>query len=96
MQIKNTGILKRVLILTVPVWGLGLAIFLESMRLKHFCLIEFFTGQSCWGCGLTRAFAELGKFNFQQAYDYNPLIVIFAPLAFVAWVLIVYFEFRGK
>ena len=86
--------IRRITILTLPIWGLILANILASLHLKHFCLIKWLTNHECWGCGLTRAFAALSRFEFKEAYSFNHLIVIYAPLAVVIWGVMLYFEFK--
>lgn len=40
------------------------------------CPIRFFSGIPCPGCGMTRAVIAALKFNFREAYQYHPLIII--------------------
>ena len=46
------------------------------------CPIYFFTGVSCPGCGMTRAFFALLHFDFDAALYYHPLI-FFCIFAFL-------------
>ena len=87
--------IRRIVIVTLPIWGIILANVLAGMHLKHFCTIKWLTGYECWGCGLTRAFAALSRLDFQGAYNYNPRIVFFAPAAVIIWCLMLYFEFHS-
>lgn len=81
-------ILKKIFIISLPAIGFVFAnISAESH--KSFCLIKFLFGHSCWGCGLTRAFAALSGLNFKEAIEFNPLIIVVAPLFFVLWVLLI-------
>ena len=50
------------------------------------CLFKLFTGHECWGCGITRAFNELFNLNIQKAFEYNPRILIIAPLMLYIWI----------
>lgn len=50
------------------------------------CIFKLITGKECWGCGMTRAFNELFNLHFQKAYEYNPRIVVVAPLMLIGWV----------
>jgi hypothetical protein len=43
------------------------------------CLFKTYTGLSCLGCGMTRAFQSLIQFDFHAAVAYNPLIIIILP-----------------
>ena len=45
------------------------------------CPIRFFTGISCPGCGMTRAWLSLLRGDYHQAFDYHPLFIL--PLIFV-------------
>lgn len=49
------------------------------------CIFKLITGKECWGCGLTRAFNALFDLHFHRAFEYNPRIVIVAPLMLIAW-----------
>lgn len=62
------------------------------------CIFKNITGNNCWGCGITRAFNELFYLNFKKAYEYNPRIIIIAPLLFYIWIvtLIREMKFRFK
>ncbi len=37
------------------------------------CLVKNIFGISCFGCGLTRAFISILKFEFKKAFEYNVL-----------------------
>lgn len=45
------------------------------------CPIRFFTGISCAGCGMSRAYLQLLHLNFREAFYYHPLFV--CPIIFV-------------
>ncbi len=53
------------------------------------CPIKFFTGISCAGCGMTRAWLSALRLDFYGAFTYHPLFL--APAAFCVVYLI-----RGK
>ncbi len=89
-------ILKRLLILGLPVLFIIFVNVAAGAHLKNFCLIKLLTGHECWGCGLTRAFAALTHFQFIQAYNYNHLVIIIAPLLFIIWVIFVRDVFYSK
>ena len=44
------------------------------------CIIKYFSGVSCPGCGMTRALKSLLVFNFDKAFYYHPLVFLLAPL----------------
>lgn len=53
------------------------------------CPIKFFTGVSCAGCGMTRAWLSLLRLDVKRAFTYHPL---FWTLPLVALILL----FRNK
>lgn len=60
------------------------------------CLFKNLTGYECWGCGITRAFNQLFLGNFLEAYNYNPRIVLVAPLLFLVWLKMVVNTCKSK
>jgi hypothetical protein len=44
------------------------------------CLFTLIFGVHCWGCGMTHAAIALVKFQFEEAWNENPLVVIVLPL----------------
>ncbi|WP_139958538.1 DUF2752 domain-containing protein [Flavicella sediminum] len=40
------------------------------------CLWKMLFHTNCWGCGISTAFIHLLHFNFQSAYQANPLVFI--------------------
>lgn len=56
-----------------------LFIFIISFIYGFFCIIgvgcpiKFLTGISCGGCGMTRAWISVLKFDFLSAFEYHPL-----------------------
>jgi len=51
---------------------------LEATESISLCLLYHLTGRKCPGCGMTRAFANLLRGNWERALDFNPL----SPLMF--------------
>lgn len=47
------------------------------------CPIKFFTGVSCAGCGMTRAWLKLFRMDLSGAYYYHPLFWLPVPVAAV-------------
>jgi hypothetical protein len=45
------------------------------------CLFSKTFGIHCPGCGLTRSFIEIIKFNFKEAWHFNPKIYLILPLS---------------
>lgn len=85
---------KRTIIISLPLLAFILANVLTNMHLKHFCIIKWLTNHECWGCGMTRAFAALSRFDFLGAYEYNHGIIIAVPLMLIIWGLMIHFEFK--
>ncbi len=51
------------------------------------CPIKIIFGIPCPGCGITRAFLSLIRFDFKKAFEYHPLF----PVVFIE---LMYFVFR--
>lgn len=49
------------------------------------CITKLTIGLPCPGCGLTRAAFSLFRFDFIQAFKYNPIIFI---IPIIAWIFI--------
>ena len=49
------------------------------------CLIQRM-GVDCWGCGMTRAVASAARGDLDRAWEYNPRVVVVAPLLVLLWV----------
>lgn len=49
------------------------------------CPIKWFTGISCAGCGMTRAFLSLLKGDIKNAFLYHPLFFLM-PIIFVLYI----------
>lgn len=81
-------VLRRIFVLSLPVLCIILANLASNAHFKTFCIIKFLTHHPCAGCGLTRAFAELSKFHFKEAYELNPLVFGVAIFFIFAWVMI--------
>lgn len=67
---------------------IGLLIVLALMFISGIgCPIKTFTGISCAGCGMTRAFFALLHFQWKDAFYYHPLIYIMPVyvLCFFYW-----------
>lgn len=56
---------------------------------KTICLWKLLTGHECLGCGMTRAFDALFHLHFKEAFEFNPLIIIVAPLLLYLWIKII-------
>ncbi len=51
------------------------------------CFLRHYTGVPCAGCGLTRAFAALGRGDFAAAVALHPLAPLFLLEAIVGWLV---------
>jgi hypothetical protein len=54
------------------------------------CLYRIILNKKCIGCGTTRAVWSILHFNFNDAYEYNKMIIITFPLIMgcaVKWIL---------
>ena len=49
------------------------------------CIIKYFTGVSCLGCGMTRAWLAALKLDFSMAFYYHPLF--FMPVVILIIIL---------
>lgn len=59
----------------------------EVLNFSIPCLFHELTGLYCPGCGITRLFFSLLKFDFYQAFRYNPLIFILIILCLIYWII---------
>jgi len=77
--------LKRVGVSIIPI-----ALYLIPLDwIKHqhtICLYKNITGHDCYGCGITRAILSALHFQFQEAFDYNKLVVLVLPLLIYIWI----------
>ena len=89
-------ILRRIFVVSLPVLCVILANLASNAHFKTFCIIKFLTHHPCIGCGLTRAFAELSKFHFKEAYELNPLVFGVTIFFIFAWIMILKKEFKDS
>lgn len=86
--------LYRIFVISLPFWAVILSNISVNAHLKNFCLFRLLFNFECLGCGLTRAFVALCRFEFVKAYNYNHLIIIIAPLLFIIWVVLLKNAFK--
>lgn len=91
---KFIKIFYRIFIISLPVLAVIFSQVAVNAHLKNFCLFRWIFHFECMGCGLTRAFAALCRFEFVKAYEYNHLIVIVAPVLFVIWIALLKYTFK--
>lgn len=89
----NKRVLKRVFVFSLPFLAVILANLAVNAHLKNFCLFRWLFHHECIGCGLTRAFVALCRFEFTKAYEYNHLIVIIVPLLILIWIYLLKLTF---
>lgn len=92
----NKDYLNLYILLFLPIILYFVVKSLVHYNTHSICIFKIITGNNCWGCGMTRAFNELFSFRFKEAYDYNPRIVIVAPLLFYLWISTLIREIKRK
>ncbi len=79
-------LIKIIVILLLPIFFYIGVRCIVGFNHHSICLFKLITGHECWGCGMTRAFDALFQFQFQKAFEFNPRIIIVAPLLFWVWL----------
>ena len=51
------------------------------------CLVQNLFGVECWGCGMTRALYSVAHLDFAEAWEFNHLVVVVAPLMVYIWIM---------
>lgn len=87
--VKNSIKLNILIVLCLPIVFYMIIRGLVEYSPISICLFKNLTGHDCWGCGITRAFNQLFLGNFKEAYNYNPRIILVAPLMFWLWLKMV-------
>ncbi|MBQ6718351.1 MAG: DUF2752 domain-containing protein [Clostridia bacterium] len=78
-ELKNKLMLTAVYIVFLLIfWGLKLP-----------CIYKHFLGIECLGCGMSRAYFSVLKFDFAAAFNYHPMFWS-VPIAYI------FFLFDGK
>ena len=80
----------EVVIITSPFLMLIFYKICQIFSIKTICQWKLITGQDCIGCGITRAIISILKFNFKEAIEYNPLVIIVFPLLIYVWIKYIY------
>ena len=60
------------------------------MLVFYKCPYDFLLGLSCPGCGMTRAFLSLARFDIQSAFYYHPLFPV--VILFVGYLILEHFH----
>ena len=77
---KRAGkVLNKCLILLC--FGLIYAVFVGITKISMPCIFNLLTGLYCPGCGITRMFMALIKFDFLGAAKANVLVLFLLPIA---------------
>ena len=82
----NRNFYNLVFVTLLPIFFYIAVSLLVANNSHPICLFKILTGHDCWGCGMTRAFNSLFELNFQKAFEFNPRIIIVAPLLFWVWL----------
>ena len=62
---------------------------LDWLNKQHtICLFKNIFGLDCYGCGITRAVLSALHLNFEDAINYNIMVVIVLPLLIYIWIRI--------
>jgi len=82
---KIFNILSFSVILVLPI--LLYLVPLDWLNKQHtICLFKNIFGIDCYGCGITRAILSGLHFNFEDAINYNNMVVIVLPLLIYIWI----------
>jgi hypothetical protein len=69
-QIDLNILISNVLIILTFIFFNNSVMFFMNLT-PHFCLFDRLIGVECPVCGITRAFCEISKGNFTNAYNFN-------------------------
>ncbi len=85
---------KQILIIYGAVLGVGLLYYLWGTLTGMFLSCQFYnaTGLLCPGCGMSRMFLSLMKFDFVSAFYHNPAMFII----FFYWNIVAVLCFWGR
>ena len=76
-------------LVTRPILWLGLAVLIGSFFMPRSgfapsqCGFYLFSGEPCFGCGMTRALSNFSQLDFARAWDFHAFVFILWPM--VAW-----------
>ncbi len=85
-QLNKKTLIKLIIIICLPFAAFLAVHFLINYVQKPICLWKILFHTDCPGCGIIRAFYQLCKLNFHQAWEYNPKIFIIAPILFGIYI----------
>ncbi|MEN9742794.1 MAG: hypothetical protein RLZZ65_599 [Bacteroidota bacterium] len=81
-------------LLAIPILLVGLPpSFFDTGQ--SLCLSVLILHKECMACGLTRAIQHLIHFEFQQAWQFNKLVVLVFPILSFVWARWVWSAWKG-
>ena len=66
--------------------GISYLIFTLATGFSIPCPFHLITGLLCPGCGATRMFISIAKFDFPSAYQYNKVLFVTFPFLLFVWL----------
>lgn len=84
MKTRALKVIRYILCLLTT--GLAYAFFVSRTGFAIPCIIHYFTGYQCPGCGISRMCLAIMKLDFISAYNYNKLLFIISP--FLIYIII--------
>ena len=87
--------MKKKLIIGIVLVALGILYLKVISPVFHIhipCVFKEITGLDCPGCGMTRAVLAMLDGDFYQAFRFNMLVFVLAPI----YLLYLYFERKNK
>jgi|SRR5699024_4449720 len=87
--------MKKKLIIGIVLVALGILYLKVISPVFHIhipCVFKKITGLDCPGCGMTRAALAMLDGDFYQAFRFNMLVFVLAPI----YLLYLYFEGKNK
>lgn len=61
---------------------------------RELCLSKILLDESCPACGITRASMRFIHFEFKEAMEFNPLVIVVFPLLAFIWLFWLYKDFK--
>ena len=86
-HLKTNKLLKIVITLLFLVCTYIYVNFFMTKGFDIPCPIKSLTNLECPGCGITRMFISIFKFDFYQAFRYNPLLFILFILYMIKLII---------
>ncbi len=64
----------------------AVAVYIVIRIFGYVCPVRIFTGFSCPGCGMTRAWRAFLSGNIREAFYYHPLFLFAVPIALIPFL----------